>query len=259
MSKRVKAGSPLVAVGYIRASKSSQKLTLEAQRTAIEAWSARTGVSVASWHVDAGVRSVTPIEKRPALLGALAALRTHGAGVLVVAKRDRIARKPALTETIETAAAVCGARVLSADGASDAKGIEGIMVKGVTDLFAQVERERIAERVREALAEKRARGERTGGGMPFGFALAADGAHRIDKETGRPRCASGCAGCLNLVPLESEQAVIRRARELAEGRSQRAVAAELAREGHLSRVGRVFAAAQIARMLAGVETSAAAA
>ncbi len=33
-----------------------------------------------------------PIDKRPALSAALASVRRHGAGVLVVAKRDRIAR-----------------------------------------------------------------------------------------------------------------------------------------------------------------------
>src|SRR5580692_8132311 len=97
MSKRVKVGSPLVAVAYIRVSKDEQKLGPEAQRASIEAWAAREGVSVASWQVDQGVCSVTPIEGRPALLAALGALREYGAGVLVVAKRDRIARDVVLS------------------------------------------------------------------------------------------------------------------------------------------------------------------
>jgi DNA invertase Pin-like site-specific DNA recombinase len=50
MSKRVKAGSPLVAVAYIRVSKDEQRLGPDAQRASIEAWAAREGVSVASWH-----------------------------------------------------------------------------------------------------------------------------------------------------------------------------------------------------------------
>jgi DNA invertase Pin-like site-specific DNA recombinase len=239
MSKRVKTGSPRVAVGYIRASKDSQKLTPEAQRAAIEAWATREGVSVASWHVDRDVCSVTPIAERPALVAALAALREHGAGVLVVAKRDRIARKPALTETIEQAAAVCGARVLSADGASSATGLQGIMLRGMSDLFAQVEREMIRERTTAALAIIRARGHKTGGGVPYGYRLDVDGR--------------------TLVAVEGEQATVARARALAaEGRSQRAVAAQLAAEGHLSRTGRTFAAAQVARMLASVEVQRAA-
>ena len=60
MSKRVKNGSPLVAVAYVRVSKDDQKLGPEAQRASIEAWAAREGVRVASWHVDQGVCSVTP-------------------------------------------------------------------------------------------------------------------------------------------------------------------------------------------------------
>src|ERR1700677_2783307 len=109
MSKRVKVGSPLVAVAYIRVSKDEQRLGPEAQRASIEAWAAREGVSVAAWCVDQGVCSVTPIDQRPALVAALTALREHGAGVLVVAKRDRIARHPVLTAGVERAAAAAGA------------------------------------------------------------------------------------------------------------------------------------------------------
>ena len=87
MSKRVQAGSSKVAVAYLRASKDEQRLSPEAQRATVEAWAAREGVQVVAWCVDQGVCSVTPIDGRPALLAALAALREHGAGVLVVAKR----------------------------------------------------------------------------------------------------------------------------------------------------------------------------
>src|ERR1035438_8310294 len=101
MSKRVKSGSPLIAVAYLRVSKDEQKLGPEAQRAAVEAWAAREGVQVAGWHLDQGVCSVDPLDERPALVAALAALREHGAGLLVVAKRDRIARDPALTAAVE--------------------------------------------------------------------------------------------------------------------------------------------------------------
>jgi DNA invertase Pin-like site-specific DNA recombinase len=240
MSKRVKAGSPLVAVAYLRASKDGQRLSPEAQRAAIERWAAREGVSVAAWHVDAGVCSITPIDGRPGLIAALASVREHRAGLLVVAKRDRLARKPALTDTIEQAALACGARVVSADGASNAAGLQGVMLRGMSDLFAQVEREMIRERTRAALAAKSARGERVSGGIPYGFTLAADSVH--------------------FHAVESEQATIARARALAaEGRSLRVVASLLAAEGRVSRTGRTFAAAQVARMLGKGATSSAAA
>src|SRR5580692_9105499 len=101
MRKRVKAGSPLVAVAYLRVSKDDQKLGPEAQRASIEAWATREGVQVVAWHVDHGVCSVTAIDARPGLLGALASLRGHGAGVLVAAKRDRLSRDVVLTAMIE--------------------------------------------------------------------------------------------------------------------------------------------------------------
>src|SRR5579859_398299 len=86
MSKRTTPGNAHTAIGYIRVSKDAQKLGPDAQRASIEAWAAHEGVSVVGWYVDAGVCSVTPMAERPALCAALAGLRAHGAGVLVVAK-----------------------------------------------------------------------------------------------------------------------------------------------------------------------------
>jgi DNA invertase Pin-like site-specific DNA recombinase len=227
---RRRLSDPRLAVAYVRVSKDDQRLGPEAQRAAIEAWAAREGVSVVAWHVDQGVCSVTPIAQRAGLVAALAAVREHRAGVLIVAKRDRIARKPALTEAIEQAAAAHGARVLSADGTSGRSGVEGVMMRGMSDLFAQVEREMIRERTRAALAAKSAKGERVGG-VPYGLRVAEDGVH--------------------LVEDEAEQAVLRVVRELrASGLTLRAIVAELAACSLVSRTRRPFALTQVANMLA---------
>src|ERR1700678_4160173 len=116
MSKRTRPGSPCLAIAYLRVSTEEQRLGPEAQRASIEAWAAREGVQVVAWHVDQGVCSVTPIEGRPALLEAIAALRTHGAGVLVVAKRDRIARDVVIGATVGRAVQAAGAALVSAMG-----------------------------------------------------------------------------------------------------------------------------------------------
>jgi DNA invertase Pin-like site-specific DNA recombinase len=240
MSKRVRSGSPLVAVAYIRVSKDEQKLGPEAQRAAIEAWAIREGVQVASWHVDQGVCSVTPIDERPALVEALASVREHAAGVLVVAKRDRIARDVVLSAGIEHAAVQSGAVVVSAAGEGNGTGPADAFMRTVIDGAAAYERALIRARTKAALGVIRARGQKTGGSVPFGFRLDVDGR--------------------TLVAVEGEQATIARARELAaEGRSLRAVAALLAAEGRTSRTGRAFAAEQVARMLASVAESQAAA
>src|SRR5580700_7247634 len=218
MSKRVKVGSPLVAVAYLRVSKDEQKLGPEAQRAAVEVWAARDGVQVAAWHVDQGVCSVTPVDQRPALVAALASLREHGAGVLVVAKRDRIARDPALTAAVEGAAGAAGAVVRSAAGEGNGSTPADEFMRGVIDSASRYERALIRARTRAALAVIRARGQKTGGSVPYGFRLDVDGR--------------------TLVAVEGEQSVIARARTLAaEGRSLRAVAGQLAAEGHVSRKG----------------------
>lgn len=233
--KRSKNGAPKVAVAYVRVSTDEQRLGPEAQRASIEAWAAREGVSVASWHVDNGVCSVDPIAERPALLAALASLREHGAGVLVVAKRDRVARDPMLTRAVEGEAARTGAVVVSAAGeASGGTAPADVMMRGVVDLFAEYERGLIRARTKAALAVKSARGECVGQ-VPYGFVREGD----------------------RLVAVTSEQATIARARTLAsEGRSLRAVASQLAVEGHVSRKGSPFSACQVARMLEGQRSAA---
>jgi site-specific DNA recombinase len=230
MSKRVRSGSPLVAIAYIRVSKDDQKLGPDAQRASIEAWAAREGVQVAAWHVDQGVCSVTAIDQRPALVAALASLREHGAGILVVAKRDRIARDVVLTAGVERAAAGAGAVVTSAAGEGNGAAPADAFLRTVIDGAAAYERALIRARTAAALAVIRARGQKTGGSVPYGYSLAADGR--------------------TLVAVEGEQAAISRARALAsEGHSQRAIAAQLAAEGHVSRKGVPFFAAQVGRML----------
>jgi site-specific DNA recombinase len=230
MTKRSRPGSPALAVAYLRASKEEQKLSPEAQRSSIEAWAAREGVHVAAWFTDQGVSSVTPVEGRPALLAALAALREHGAGVLVVAKRDRIARDVVIGATIGRATQAAGAALVSAMGEGNGDSPSDAMMRGVVDVFAQYERDMIRARTRAALAAKSAKGERVGA-VPYGYALAVDGV-RLEADP-------------------AEQGVRTVVRELrAAGLSQRSIAGELARRGLLSRSGQAFGQTQIARMLA---------
>jgi DNA invertase Pin-like site-specific DNA recombinase len=226
----LKAGSPLVAVAYIRASKADQKLSPEAQRAAVEVWAAREGVQVVACFVE-HVSSVTPLDERPALVLALSALRDQGAGVLVVAKRDRIARDPALTAGVEHLARAAGAVVVSAAGEGNGSTPADEFMRGVIDSAARYERALIRVRTRAALAVIRARGQKTGGHVPYGFTLAADGR--------------------TLVALDSERETVARARALAaSGLGPSAIARALTSEGRVSRSGSAFAPMQAARMLA---------
>jgi site-specific DNA recombinase len=193
------------------------------------AWLDRPGLNHAAWYIDQGVRSVSPIAERPALCSAIAGLREHGAGVLVVAKRDRIARDVVLAASIDRGVMVADARIVSASGEGNGDSPADAFIRTVIDGAAQYEHCLIRARTYAALAAKRARGERIGS-VPFGFALHADG--------------------VRLVANRREQATTARARELrACGLSLRAVATRPADEGCDSRTGRQFLAEQVLRML----------
>lgn len=228
MARRIPATNPAVAVAYLRVSTDEQRLGPEAQRAAIEAWAVRLGVQVVAWHADQGVSGAAPLEKRPALLAALAELRSAGAGVLVVARRDRLARDVMIAALVERLCERDGARVLSAAGeGGEATDPSGVLMRTVVDAFSQYERALIRARTSAALAAKKARGERVGG-LPWGFR----------HEAGR------------LVPDEREQQVLELARALrAEGRTLRAVVAELAARGVTSRRGRPLSLATVAQMM----------
>ena len=97
---RVKAGDPKVAIAYMRVSTTEQHLGLEAQQYAVEQWAKANGVLLAATFVDrlsggTGLdREGTALDlsRRPALMDAVEALTGAGAGLLLLAKRDRLAR-----------------------------------------------------------------------------------------------------------------------------------------------------------------------
>lgn len=223
--KQATTTNKALAVGYLRVSTDEQHLGPAAQRAAIEQWATREGVVVVAWHTDAGVSGGAPVADRPALLEALEALRAHGAGVFVVAKRDRLARDVIAAAMLERMVADCGARIVSAAG----EGTEGddpaaMLMRRMVDAFAEYERALIAARTRAALAAKRAVGERTGT-CPYGYTADASG---------------------RLIADPAEQSVIARVREArARGVTLREIADELRAAGITTRKGKPFAVSSV--------------
>lgn len=232
--KRIVKGAPNVAIGYIRVSTDEQHLGPEAQRQAVERWAAAENVSVVAWHVDLGISGGAALDRRPALLAAIDSVREHRAGIVVVAKRDRLARDVVLAAMIEQLTGRQGARVISAAGEgtdSDEHDPSAQLMRRVVDAFAEYERALIRARTRAALRVKKGRNERVGT-VPFGFCVASDG-RRLVSEPG-------------------EQAAIERARSLsAAGLSQRAIANAMAAEGVTGRTGFPLSQVQIFRLLRG--------
>src|SRR5271157_828444 len=227
-SRRSRPGDPKVAVAYCRASTSEQHLSPEAQRAAIEAWASREGIRVAAWHMDQGVSGGSELDERPGLIAALGELRVHRAGILVIAKRDRLARDVAVAATIEKAARANGSRVVCADGVGNGDTPADSFMRSILDAAAQYERALIRARTRAALQAKRARGERAGE-VPYGY--SADSAGRLQ-------------------PHEAEIIVIARVRELrAAGMSFRAIVCECRHAGGVSRAGHPLGKTQIERIV----------
>ena len=190
--KRTRRSAPADAkraVAYLRMSTERQDLSPDAQRAAIEAWAAREGVTVAAWHQDLGVSGGAALADRPGLMAAIEAVRAEGAGLLVVSRRDRLARDVLTAALVERLCERVGARGVGADGTGNGEGPEAALLRTLLDAFAAYERALIRGRTRAALAVKKARGERTGG-LPYGF-----------KAEGK-----------RLVPDPAEQATVARAR-----------------------------------------------
>jgi DNA invertase Pin-like site-specific DNA recombinase len=222
----------MAILAYLRVSTTDQAEAgngLNAQRDACQAWAARQGDTVAAVFEDPGVSGSKSLEHRPALLELLAGLKRGD--VVLVSKRDRVARDVVISAMVEAAVERKGARLVSAAGeGSEDDSPAGLLMKRLIDSFAEYERAVIASRTKAALQAKKRRGERIGA-VQYGYHLAADGIHlEID---------------------EPEQSVIREARRLRDsGLSLGKVAAELAKQGLLSRVGRPFVAQQVKNMLA---------
>ncbi len=115
---------------------------------AVTQWATREKVTVVAWHTDAGVSGAAGLDERPGLTSVFADLATHRDGVLVVARRDRLARDVVIAATIERTAAQYGARVISADGVGNGDSPADQFMRTILDGAAAYERALIRQRTR---------------------------------------------------------------------------------------------------------------
>lgn len=197
------------AVAYIRVSTDEQHLGPEAQLAAIELWASRQGVTLVAIHRDIGVSGATPLADCTGLMAALEDLGVHGAGTLIVSKRDRLARDVMKAAMVEARAEALGARITSTAGEGDGTDPSAKLMRQIVDAFAEYERALIGARTKAALAAKKAKGERVGG-VPYGFS-DVDG---------------------SLVANDAEREIIAMAKNLSSnGLSLRGICAKFASEG----------------------------
>lgn len=160
------------AVAYIRVSTDEQANGPEAQREAIERYAQAHGMTLALVVEDIGTSGGAPLDERPELWRAIDSAVAERAAVLLVAKRDRLARDQFAAVVIERDLENKGVRIESADGAGNGSTPEAALLRSMLDAVAQYERAIIRARTTAALAAKARRGE----GQPrLGTRRAADG------------------------------------------------------------------------------------
>lgn len=153
-----------LAVGYLRVSTSEQAGSgagLQAQRSAIEREAAHRGWVLIEMYTDAAAsgRSITG---RPALASALGRVEGGEAGVLVVAKLDRLSRSLLDFASLMARAQRNKWNLVALDLGIDLSTPAGEFLASVMASAAQWERRIIGQRTREALAVRKAQGVRLG-------------------------------------------------------------------------------------------------
>jgi DNA invertase Pin-like site-specific DNA recombinase len=151
-------------VTYLRVSTSEQALSglgLDAQRATVAAYAERKGLTIVDEYCDEGI-SAKSLKGRPAALAALEVVRGGQAAGLLVAKMDRLSRSVVDGAGLMERAAREGWALHFADLDIDTSTPAGEMAANIIISGSQYERRLISQRTRDALAAKRARGERLG-------------------------------------------------------------------------------------------------
>jgi site-specific DNA recombinase len=165
-------------IAYVRVSTDKQAesgLGLEAQREKVRAYCALHDAELVRLCEDAGASASTL--DRPALAEALAELAAGRADALLVLKLDRLTRSTRDLGDLLDRSQREGWALLSVSESLDTSTAAGRLVVGVLGAVAQWEREAIGERTAAAMAALAASGRYTGGTVPYGQRLAADGLH----------------------------------------------------------------------------------
>jgi site-specific DNA recombinase len=160
------------ALGYGRVSTIKQVVdgvSLEAQRMEITSFAIASGYDLLDVLCDDGISGSVDEDGRPALAELLTAVRAGQVSVVIVCKRDRLARHQALAGHIATLIARAGAELIAIDEA----GLNPI-TKAVLTMVAEVERLLAAQRTRFAMRALKLKGK-TFGTVPFGYRRNADG------------------------------------------------------------------------------------
>lgn len=148
-------------IGYVRVSTSKQEVGPEVQAQRLTDWADLAG----NWSLELRqeeAASAASLKGRPVLAQALADLKAGGADVLAVSKLDRLSRSVEDFSRLLADAEREGWGIICLDLGIDTTTITGRAMAQVTAVFAEMERRRIGERTREAMARVKASGKHVG-------------------------------------------------------------------------------------------------
>lgn len=139
----------------------------EVQEAYCEQYAAQNGMEVVGVYCDRGVSG--KVENRPRMWEAIEAIPRGG--VLLVYKRDRLARNVYLEETLKRAVEARGGRIMAVSGDIEGDGPEQVMIRQILSSISEYERKLIGIRTRWAMLDRQRRGQRMGRYAPYGFRL----------------------------------------------------------------------------------------
>jgi len=209
------------AIGYVRVStvgQAEQGISLDNQDAKIKSYCELNDLELVGIVRDEGV-SAKSLSKRPQAVEMLQRARKEKLA-LIVYKLDRMFRNTVESLTTIDSLAKSGASFHSINEKLDTSSAFGKFFLTQIAALAELERNLISERTKDALANKKAQGKRIGN-IPFGFCLDGDGETLLDFEP------------------EMEILDFIRKRRL-EGRSFRKIAQGLTENGYLTRTGNPF-------------------
>ena len=141
----------------------------DTQRERVTDYAHRKGIWLVAVYEDRGVSGSAPLAARPGLSQALEVVRARAADVLLVARRDRIARDPLVSALIEREFEQAGGRVVYAEGGVEDGSREEQLMRQILESVAEYDRASLVARLTAARAAKKARGGYAGGRPPLGY------------------------------------------------------------------------------------------
>ena len=167
----MRSGDTEKAVGYIRVSTEDQAregISLDAQNAKIEAYAAINSLELLEIIRDGGASGKSL--DREGIVRLLDLVESGKVEAVIVYKLDRLSRRTLDTLSLLENFERKGIAFHSISERVDTKSATGRFFLTILSAIAQMERDMIAERTKDALAHKKQKGEWTGR-VPFGFRL----------------------------------------------------------------------------------------